>query len=89
MLAAQDAEEDFEDEDEDEGHDIDYDIEALTETDVSAKIEEVGDRIRAMKADGAEKPQLASHVEELLALKARFQEITGEAWAAPAASSPA
>ena len=87
MLAAQDAEEDSEDED--EGHDIDYDIEALTETDVSAKIEEVGDRIRAMKADGAEKPQLASHVEELLALKARFQEITGEAWAAPAASSPA
>ena len=38
-----------------------------------------------MKADGADKPVLTPHIDELLALKARYQELTGEAWApAPA-----
>jgi hypothetical protein len=39
-----------------------------------------------MKADGAEKAGLTAHVDELLALKARYQELTGEAWAAAPAS---
>ena len=39
-----------------------------------------------MKADGAEKAVLTAHIDELLALKARYQELTGEAWAAAPAS---
>jgi len=41
-----------------------------------------------MKAEGAEKRAISSSVEELLALKARYQEITGKAWEpAPASES--
>mmetsp|Transcript_86124 Transcript_86124/g.126003 ORF Transcript_86124/g.126003 Transcript_86124/m.126003 type:complete len:423 (-) Transcript_86124:317-1585(-) len=82
MLAAQEAEED--DDEEEEDH-IDYDIDALTKEDVTVKIDAVGERIRELKADGAEKKALSAHVDELLALKARYEELSGDAWApAPA-----
>lgn len=82
MLAAQD-----EDSDDDEEDLIDYDIDQLSKEQVTSKIDEVGGRIRDMKAEGADKDALSAHVDELLALKARYQEMTGEAWAPAPASA--
>jgi len=84
MLAAQEAETD--DEEEEEDH-IDYDIDALTKEDVASKIDDVGARIRDMKEADAEKKALSPNVDELLALKARYQELTGEPWAAAPANA--
>lgn len=39
---------------------------------LNAKIQAKGDEIRQLKADGIEKPGLAPHIEELLALKAQL-----------------
>jgi len=39
-----------------------------------------------MKGDGADKAVLQPHIDELLALKARYQELTGEVWAPAPAS---
>jgi len=72
------------DDDEEEPSAVDYDIDELGSDDVSRKIGEVGERVRGLKEDGASKEAIAAHVDELLALKARFQELTGEAWAPPA-----
>jgi hypothetical protein len=43
----------------------------------------VGDRIRVMKEDGASKDVFGESVDELLALKARYQEIAGTPWTPP------
>jgi len=55
---------------------------------VKAQIKIKGDEIRALKADGVAKDELAPHVEELLALKARLppdnETTTAEAKATPA-----
>jgi len=59
----------------------DYDLDQLSLDKVEALIGEVGNNIRELKAAEAPKARLAPHVEELLALKARFEEISGEAWA--------
>jgi len=80
------AQEDDTDDDEVEDH-IDYDIDELAQADVTAKIDEVGSRIRDMKGDGADKAAVQPHVDELLALKARYQELTGEVWAPAPASA--
>lgn len=82
MLAAQD-----EDDSDDDDHVVDYDIDELSQEQVCDKIDEVGGRIRDMKAEGAEKRAISSSVEELLALKARYQEITGKAWEPAPASA--
>jgi len=82
MLAAQDAEDDDDDEDT-----IDYDIDELSEAQIDSKINEVGERIREMKSQGADKAKVAPHIDELLALKARFQELSGKAWEPATASA--
>ncbi|KAJ1470367.1 hypothetical protein T484DRAFT_1848001 [Baffinella frigidus] len=72
---------------------IDYDIDMMGSEEVTAKIAEVGERVRALKEDvvgervralkenGASKEKVGAHVDELLALKARYVELTGETWA--------
>ncbi|KAL9180395.1 hypothetical protein ACHAXT_008365 [Thalassiosira profunda] len=50
---------------------------------VEAQIATKGSEIRALKDDGIAKPELAPHVEELLALKAKLAALTGEPAAAP------
>jgi len=77
MLAAQAEDDDSDDEDD---MLVDYDIDQLDQAQVSDKIDEVGGRIREMKKEGADKEALNSSVEELLALKARYQEMTGKTW---------
>ncbi|KAL7546428.1 hypothetical protein ACHAWF_009762 [Thalassiosira exigua] len=46
---------------------------------VESQIAAKGNEIRALKEDGISKSDLAPHVEELLALKAKLAELTGEA----------
>lgn len=46
--------------------------------DVECQIATKGDEIRSLKEKGISKPELAPHVEELLALKAKLAEIKGE-----------
>lgn len=45
---------------------------------VEAQIATKGDEIRTLKDNGVEKPELAPHIEELLALKAKLATLTGE-----------
>ena len=47
-------------------------------TSVEAQIATKGDEIRKLKENGIEKPELAPHIEELLALKAKLANLTGE-----------
>jgi len=72
---------------EEEGAALDYDLDTLSEGETAELIGAVGERIRKLKAEEASKDRIAPHVEELLALKARYQEVTGEAWAPAAAST--
>jgi len=50
---------------------------------VEAQIAAKGNEIRTLKENGIAKPELAPHVEELLALKAKLADLTGEPAAAP------
>lgn len=52
--------------------------------DVEAQIVSKGDEIRTLKENGISKPELAPHIQELLALKAKLAELTGEPAPAPA-----
>ena len=45
---------------------------------MEAQIATKGDEIRKLKENGIEKPELAPHIEELLALKAKLANLTGE-----------
>lgn len=73
--------EDEEDEVEDSGEAaVEYDLEALSEREVGALIVSVGERVRKLKADGTSKAAVAAGVDELLSLKARYQELTSQTW---------
>mmetsp|Transcript_55465 Transcript_55465/g.131713 ORF Transcript_55465/g.131713 Transcript_55465/m.131713 type:complete len:301 (-) Transcript_55465:60-962(-) len=72
---------DDDEDDEEEESLIDYDIDMMGSEEVTAKIAEVGERVRALKENGASKEKVGAHVDELLALKARYVELTGETWA--------
>eukprot|EP00584_Thalassiosira_punctigera_P006416 CAMPEP_0172534108 /NCGR_PEP_ID=MMETSP1067-20121228/6594_1 /TAXON_ID=265564 ORGANISM="Thalassiosira punctigera, Strain Tpunct2005C2" /NCGR_SAMPLE_ID=MMETSP1067 /ASSEMBLY_ACC=CAM_ASM_000444 /LENGTH=659 /DNA_ID=CAMNT_0013318857 /DNA_START=179 /DNA_END=2158 /DNA_ORIENTATION=- len=50
---------------------------------VESQIATKGDEIRSLKESGISKPELAPHVGELLALKAKLAELTGETASAP------
>lgn len=50
---------------------------------VVADIKAVGDKIRVLKADKADKASIQSSVEELLGLKSKFLELTGSPYDAP------
>jgi len=69
------------DSEEDEGPN--YDLEALSQEELGSMITVVGDRIRVMKEEGASKDVFGESVDELLALKARYQEIAGAPWTPP------
>jgi len=60
----------------------DYDIDNLSIEELGSKIGEVGTRIREMKDAGEDKDVFAPSVDELLALKARYQELAGTPWTA-------
>jgi len=64
----------------------DYELDELTVGQVAEKIASVGERIRDLKSAEAPKDKIAPHVDELLSLKARYQELSGEAWAPAPAS---
>ena len=51
--------------------------------DVAASIKNTGDRIRDLKASKADKAAVQASVDELLSLKAKYQDITGQPWDAP------
>ena len=52
-------------------------------TSIEEQIATKGNQIRALKEDGISKEDLAPHITELLALKAKLADLTGEAPAAP------
>ena len=54
---------------------------------VEAAIKSVGDRIRELKTSNAEKGTIKASVDELLALKAKFEEITGTPFDPPRSDS--
>eukprot|EP00283_Hemiselmis_rufescens_P010717 CAMPEP_0173436548 /NCGR_PEP_ID=MMETSP1357-20121228/16392_1 /TAXON_ID=77926 /ORGANISM="Hemiselmis rufescens, Strain PCC563" /LENGTH=417 /DNA_ID=CAMNT_0014401639 /DNA_START=36 /DNA_END=1289 /DNA_ORIENTATION=+ len=63
---------------EDEG--VDYDLDSLSVEELGSKIEDVGDQIRELKSGGADKDVFSGRVDELLSLKARYQEVAGSPW---------
>jgi len=69
--------------DSDEGEDeegVDYDLDTLSLEDLGTKIEDVGGQIRTLKEEGADKEVWSGRVDELLSLKARYQEVAGSPW---------
>jgi hypothetical protein len=56
--------------------------------DVAAAIVAAGDKVRDLKAAKADKAEIKAKVDELLALKAKYQEVTGKAYAPGSAPAP-
>ncbi|XP_075222191.1 glutamyl-prolyl-tRNA synthetase [Lycorma delicatula] len=52
---------------------------------LSARISEVGEKIRKLKADGADKNIVQAEVSELLKLKSQYKNMTGKEWQNPGA----
>lgn len=53
----------------------------VTDTTLSKKVQEQGEKVRKLKAEKAEKKVIDQEVKELLNLKAEYKKITGKDWA--------
>ncbi|XP_074597526.1 glutamyl-prolyl-tRNA synthetase [Brevipalpus obovatus] len=56
---------------------------------ILSDIQSVGDEIRSLKANKADKSVIDDKVKTLLGLKAKYKEVTGQDWTPPATSKPA